>query len=285
PPTVGSSFDDFWLNASGTWSTVQLNGGSVPGDFAARFGATVQAVPPSIVYDNTAVPVTDGSGNQLYYPSASEYGDEITLSGANRVLTAFDFYYYYSGVSAGSATAAIRFYKNDGPGGAPGTSFFTSDPITLNPGYRRQTINFSAAAGLIAPDSFTWTVRFSDLGANQAGLLVYGPPTVGSSPDDFWQNAGGAWSTFLINGGSVPSDFAGRFGATLQAVPVSIVSFSLANGDLTFRVSGGIPPLQLQVRPSLTTGSWVNYGAPFTNTTLTLPAPGGSQSFFRVVSQ
>ncbi|PYM13186.1 MAG: hypothetical protein DME18_09595, partial [Verrucomicrobia bacterium] len=87
----------------------------------------------SIVYDNTAIPVTDGSGNQLYYSSTAEYGDEISLSGIDRVLSQFDFYYFYSGASAGSATATISFYQNDGAGGAPGTGFFTSDPITLNP--------------------------------------------------------------------------------------------------------------------------------------------------------
>ena len=243
----------------------------------------------SIVYDNTSVPVTDGGGNQLYFPSASEYGDEIKLSARNtslpRVLSQFDFYYFYSGVSAGSATATIRFYKNDGTGGAPGTVFFTSDPITLNPGYVHQTVTFNTASNLVAPDSFTWTVQFSNLGANQAGLLVYGPPTVGTSFDDFWLKSGGTWSTFQISGGSVPSDFAGRFKATVSVVPLSITSFSLTSGNATFNVSGGTPPYQIQFRTNFATGTWANFGTPFTNSPVTFPSPGGSQSFFRVTSQ
>src|SRR5439155_1045139 len=133
----------------------------------------------TIVYDNTALAITNGSGNQLYYPSASEYGDEITLTlpntSATRVLSEFDFYYYYSGPSVQSnVTATIRFYKNDGPADAPGTLFFTSDPIPLIPGYVLETRDFNTASNLVAPGTFTWTVQFSNLGANQAGLLVYG---------------------------------------------------------------------------------------------------------------
>ena len=287
PPTVGSSFDDFWQKATnGIWSTLQITGGG-PSDFAARFGATVQVVPPSIVYDNTSIPATDGSGNQLYYPSASEYGDEITLdtNTTARVLSQFDFYYFYSGVSAGGASATIHFYNNDGLGGAPGTVFFTSDPITLNPGYVHQTITFNTASNLVVPDSFTWTVQFSNLGANQAGLLVYGPPTVGSSFNDFWLKTNSTWSTFQVSGG--PSDFASRFGATVTVIPLSITSFALspANGHVTFNIYGGTPPYQVQMRTNFITDAWVNFGTPFTNSPATFTSPGGSQAFFRVVGQ
>src|SRR5207302_5638748 len=127
-------------------------------------------------YDNTAAAITNGSGNQLYYPSTSEYGDEITLdtNSTARVLSRFDFYYYYSGASVQSnVTATIRFYKNDGSGDAPGTLFFTSDPLPLNPGYVHQALSFNTASNLIAPARFTWTVQFSNLGANQAIVRAY----------------------------------------------------------------------------------------------------------------
>jgi len=41
PPTVGSSFRDFWRNDSGAWNTYLLDNGNTPANFAAR----VEAVP------------------------------------------------------------------------------------------------------------------------------------------------------------------------------------------------------------------------------------------------
>jgi hypothetical protein len=41
PPTIGSSFADFWQNSGGTWNTYLFNNGATPANFAAR----VTAVP------------------------------------------------------------------------------------------------------------------------------------------------------------------------------------------------------------------------------------------------
>ena len=44
--------------------------------------------------------------------------------------------------------------------------------------------------------------------------MLYGPPTTGSSLNDFWQrDAGGAWSLRQINNGSTLADFAARVSA------------------------------------------------------------------------
>lgn len=40
PPTVGSSYSDFWQN-TGTWNTFLFDGGAVPGNFAAQITAVV----------------------------------------------------------------------------------------------------------------------------------------------------------------------------------------------------------------------------------------------------
>ena len=244
----------------------------------------------AIVYDNTANALTNSSGSQLYYASTSEFGNQIVLApGTNRVLSQFDFYYYYSGTSATTTNgpiATIRFYKNDGgTNGAPGTGFFTSDPIMLVKGYVHEALAFNVASNFVVPNTFTWTVQFSNLGTNLAGLLVYGPPTVGFTFDDFWVNTAGTWSTFRINGGSVPSDFAARFGATVQTVPPTIASFSVASGNITLNVSGGTAPYQVQVRTNFTTDNWADFGPPFTNGPVTFPSSGGSQRFFRIRSQ
>jgi hypothetical protein len=46
PPSIGSSFFDFWQNTDGSWSTVTIAGGATPGNFAAR----VTAVPEPATY-------------------------------------------------------------------------------------------------------------------------------------------------------------------------------------------------------------------------------------------
>src|SRR5439155_26292557 len=72
----------------------------------------------AIVYDNTANALTNSSGSQLYDASTSEYGDQaILLTGSDRDLTNFAFYYYFSGTSSATRNgpiARLRFYQSDG---------------------------------------------------------------------------------------------------------------------------------------------------------------------------
>src|SRR5207253_3362003 len=69
------------------------------------------------------------------------------------------------------------------------------------------------------------------------------------------------------------------------ASPLRIGSFSYAGGNVTFTLSGGRPPYQLQVRTNLTTDNWANLGVAFTNSPVTFPAFDGNQSFYRVSGQ
>ena len=69
------------------------------------------------------------------------------------------------------------------------------------------------------------------------------------------------------------------------ASPLRIGSISYGGGNVTFSVSGGMPPYQLQVRTNLATDTWADLGAPFTNSPATFPVGGASQSFYRVAGQ
>ncbi|PYJ59531.1 MAG: hypothetical protein DME24_12550 [Verrucomicrobia bacterium] len=69
------------------------------------------------------------------------------------------------------------------------------------------------------------------------------------------------------------------------ASPLRIRSFSYAGGYVTFALSGGSPPYQLQVRTNLTTDNWTDLGVAFTNTPIRFPAFDGSESFYRVSGQ
>jgi len=153
-----------------------------------------------------------------------EFGDQITLDTINnttaRTLSQFQFEYFFSGSSVSAQTWTLRLYRNDGAAGSPGSLLFTGapQPVSLGQnGFNSPIISFNLSSNLVTvPNTFTWTVQFSNLGAGETGgLLVTGPPAVGTSLNDFWQkDAANAWSTMQISGGAV-SDFAAR----VTAVP------------------------------------------------------------------
>jgi hypothetical protein len=186
----------------------------------------------AVVYDNSSTSLTN------YFPTTLETGDQITLAGTARTLSQFSFSYFFSGSTVSTQTWRLRLYANDGTTNSPGTALFTGDAIPVNlgvGGYNTYDVNFPLSSNLITlPDTFTWTVQFSNLAAGQsAGLLVYGPPSVGSSFNDFWQKDGsGNWSLNTI-GGSPRSDFA----AIVNAVPEPGV---LALGGLGVLVLAGL---------------------------------------------
>ena len=164
----------------------------------------------AVVYDNT----TPGGTNNAYYGSTFEFGDQVNLAGTDRTVTDFSFYSQLNAAVLGSQSVVFRFYANDGTAGAPGSLLFTSDPQAMALG--SQTFTVSGLA-VTVPNSFTWTVTFSNLaGGDDAGLLIYNPPSTGSSLNDFWQkDGGGAWSLMQVNGGLTPANFAAR----VTAVP------------------------------------------------------------------
>ena len=170
----------------------------------------------AIVYDNTSTN-RDLGGQYRPSPTTLEFGDQINLlSGPDRTLSQFSFYYSFSGATASTQRMTLRMYLNNGSTNQPSTMFYQSDPIALNPGQNTETITFPLSSNLITlPNTFTWTVQFSSLGATETGgLLLYGPPTVGSSFNDFWLNEGAnGWNLRQISGGTVPADFAARVSA------------------------------------------------------------------------
>jgi len=169
------------------------------------------------VYENLTTPDL----GQQYFPTPGslEFGDQITLGGTERTLSQFSFYYFLSGTSASTQNMTLRLYANTGVTNSPAaTALYTSDPIPVNLSFNTQTINFPLSSNLVTlPNTFTWTVQFSNLAAGQnAGLLLYGPPSTGSSFNDFWQKDGtGSWGLRQINGGATLANFAAR----VTAVP------------------------------------------------------------------
>jgi PEP-CTERM motif len=146
------------------------------------------------------------------YSDAREYGDQITLGGlaAERRLTGFSVEYSANYSFVGGAV--VKFYENDGIGGAPSTLLYQSAPLNIVNGGGIYNISFAQP---IVPDTFTYTVQFLNVtGANQAGLVLpNADATVGSSLNDFWVKNGATWQ--LNNLGATKANFT----ASVTAVP------------------------------------------------------------------
>lgn len=162
----------------------------------------------SIVYDNTT---TD---TDFYYPDGqNEFGDEITLAGTERLVTAFTFSYLGDFTGENDETARIRFYVNDGTGGAPDTLLYDSGAFSIFSGINVHTLS---GLSVVVPDTYTWVVQWG--GTTQtvddnAGLLIYDPPTVGASGDYFWMKDDTGWSMYTFAG------VVANFYAQVEAIP------------------------------------------------------------------
>jgi Proprotein convertase P-domain/Subtilase family/Immunoglobulin domain len=140
-----------------------------------------------------------------------EVGDIITLGGSNRYLSQLTVAYWGSNSEqesfSGPVSAQVRFYLNDGPvdpvsqQATPGTLFYDSGPqgvVATNSGALvLNEFQLTAALGLTdaLPESFTWTVKFSGMGSNDAvGLREYGPAVAGQGQGGYWaQSQPGEW--------------------------------------------------------------------------------------------
>ncbi len=190
------------------------------------FGASASA---SIVYDNSTQYLGSFTDQNNF-----EAGDEIQLAGTDRTMTSFSFEYSLysdSGAVSGNETAELFIRARDGnPNGlTPGTILYDSGVISLAGRQNAAgfgTITADNTSVLLPPSGdVVWTVKFSGIEntpdpahagqfvGEHAGLLYYGPVTVGSSFDDYWINRGSGFELVSVDG------ITDNFGAQLTAVP------------------------------------------------------------------
>ncbi|MBM3823537.1 MAG: PEP-CTERM sorting domain-containing protein [Verrucomicrobia bacterium] len=177
-----------------------------------------------IVYNNSSVPLNAS------YGSALEFGDQVSLQGLNRDLYRFEFEYNASLAPAASKQGLVRMYANDGPGGAPGTLLFETDPFALPTG--QGTLDFSQIGGVKLPNQLTWTLATAGLsGSEKFEVQLFSPPSIGKSADDFWQkNAFGGWTLTVLSSaaGSAPANFSARITAVPEPTTMAFVLGGLA---------------------------------------------------------
>lgn len=217
---------------------------------ALMIGASASATD---IYRNTTVDLL----SRLPIISGNIVGDEINFApGTSRILTNFSFQYWalHNGTAPGNFTpdmsVRVRFYLNDGPIGISGyrtpslTPFYESTEFFFNAATDRSTLNYTlgtdfGVSGLFIPTTavftnITWAVQFGGgTSGDTAGLDVFGPPSVGSSFNDYWQFSGGTWN-LLTN--TIPMNFAAQFQAGTVPEPSTVVLGVL--GGLGFLVFG-----------------------------------------------
>ena len=95
----------------------------------------------------------------------------------------------------------------------PGTLLYESGTFSLQNKYNTVTVH---GLGLDLPEGtseVTWSVEFLNLGVGRAGLLLYDPPTIGESHDDFWEKVNDDWELRS-------TEFGSSFAARLAGVPM-----------------------------------------------------------------
>jgi len=70
-------------------------------------------------------------------------------------------------------------------------------------------------------------------GGAVSGLVLYDPPTVGTSDDWFWRNDAGTWHAYWFGGNPVAN-----FAATIEADPVTAVPEPLTAIGLLIGLGG-----------------------------------------------
>jgi len=204
-------------------------------------GLGVQA--DEVVYDNLATPL----GNYLGGFPYAEVADEVELTGAGLFTRAsvayagFDF--------DGDETLTLNLYSMDGaptPGSfgenTPGTLLFSQTlPISASNGSIVDFIDTTPdvlISGFIGVGLVFGGVDFDPLG-NDAGPLLFHPPTSGDSDDDYWlrgfPNSGDPWGLYTF-GGNPPINL----GVQLAVVPepgtwVAMLGFCTVAGSMVFR--------------------------------------------------
>src|SRR4051812_36523714 len=197
-----------------------------------------------IIYDNTS------SFLGTYATERTEYGDQLDLAGTARVLTEIDFSYYAHIVPDGTQVMKVRLYSNemtyDFFRNQPSMILYESDFIPIQLG--QNGYNSVAITNLqveLPRNTVTFTIEFQGIKSNEvAGLLLYSPPTIGFSFNEFWARRGiGDWAPirFSLTDLSLKANAAVR----LIALPGPVPDQQQTNSDTAISMRGPLTRIRL----------------------------------------
>jgi hypothetical protein len=210
---------------------------------SALLGGTASA--QTIIYDNSANSLgrVTGEGN-------AEIGDAVVFAGTARPVTQVSFEYFVAPPSTvtteitGNETAQFFMYALDN-NNLPTTLLYSSPTFNLVPGTSKGfgTATISGIS-VNVPDRIAWTVAFNGIEGNeQAGLLFYNPPSVGSSPtfdpgdgtqhDFFLRHNVSGWA--VLDTPNTVDNFAVRFTAVPEPSTIALMLGGLVTMGLIRR--------------------------------------------------
>lgn len=167
-----------------------------------------------VIYDNS---------NSLlgrYAPETVEYGDQIDLEGTARTLTELSYSYYARFQPTGAQVMKVRLYSNeaqyDDYRKSPTTLLYESGLIPVKLGYNSQKLSNLQVP--LPQYTVTFTIEFFGFTTDDtAGLLLYSPPAVGFSFNEFWRRSpNGNWEVIRYS----TTDVSLKANAALRLVAV-----------------------------------------------------------------
>lgn len=216
----------------------------------------VRAQSPVVVYEDS----TNYTGK--FNQSLNEYGDEIILLGNAHFITQFQFEYVGNFTPQGDERARLRFYANTGPAWMGNHDYLTpaatplwETVIPISPGFNTATI---PVPYIDVPLRFTWTIQFFGVtmtSTDNAGLLFYGKPIIGSSFNDYWELLTSGWQPERYS--DIPNNnFAAKVMAVAAAPAPPAISISTSGGNLNISWPVGLTSMYLESKPAVSEGIW-----------------------------
>ena len=142
----------------------------------------------TMVYLNFAGSIPPEQYYIPFYEAGAAYGDDLHLvQGGFLSKIAYAYYDPDGGTALSEVTVSI--YENDAnntnfPGGDPSPALIGSFTITGLPGDGLHLLTYDEMTPLELPEHIWMEFDFSN--SSEAGLVLYNPPTVGSSQDLFY---------------------------------------------------------------------------------------------------
>jgi hypothetical protein len=158
------------------------------GDVAFEGQGNCDSRADTFVYLNLSNPTPPEPYYVPYSEAGAAYGDDAHLTSGGP-LSMLSFWYYDPAGGPALTQVTVSFYENDAnntnfPGGNPSPALLGAYTITGLPGDGAHLVMYAVTPPITLPRD-VW-VEFDFSNSTEAGLILYNPPTIGTSQDLFY---------------------------------------------------------------------------------------------------